>query len=292
MISIAVVSGKGGTGKTMFAGSIAHLLQNEGMYADCDVDAANFGILLGIEIQRTMPFFGSSKATIDPDLCTGCGLCMENCRFGAIIKQDVNTFAVDSLRCEGCNVCVYVCPENAVLFKSYQNGILLLSKTRYGGPLSHAELYPGSGVSGLLVSDVKKQAQNEIGNQRITMADGPPGIGCPVISTLIGVTICIIVTEPTISGLHDLKRILEIINTDICKPIIVINRSDLDPIRTEEIISWCSERNILVAGCIPYDPAVIDAVRKEIPVVSIESSTGDAIRTIWDTIKHEIEYGG
>jgi MinD superfamily P-loop ATPase len=275
MIRLAVISGKGGTGKTMITAALSRLLPGKLVLADCDVDAANLELLLNPQLIRTEPFMGMKTAVIDPALCTQCGECMEHCRFGAI-ECDGDAYRVNPLRCEGCAVCVHVCPI-AITLKPRQTGEIKYSDTERGH-LVHARLVPGSGNSGLLVHAVKKTAMEQDKNIDLFLIDGPPGTGCPLISTISGVDAVLIVTEPSVSGLHDLKRVVAVCRQFRPRILVAINRFDLEQSLTDTIQIWCREENIPVIGMIPFDPAVIETVRRGVPV--IESGASPAAQAI------------
>ena len=258
MIRLAVISGKGGTGKTMITGALAQLLPGKLVLADCDVDAANLELLVNPKLLWTEPFMGMKTAVIDPALCTQCGECMEHCRFGAI-ERDGELFRVNPLRCEGCAVCVHVCPV-ATTMQPRQTGEINYSETDRGH-LVHARLVPGAGNSGLLVHAVKKMAMEQDRDCDLFLLDGPPGTGCPLISTISGVDAVLIVTEPSVSGLHDLKRVVAVCRQFRPHIFVAINRFDLEQSLTDTIQTWCREENIPVIGMIPFDSAVIEAVR-------------------------------
>lgn len=286
MIKVAVVSGKGGTGKTVVAAALADLLGGKLLLADCDVDASNLSLLLDPEVQDTKPFFGMKKAVIDPEQCTSCGLCREACRFGAI-DEDESGFSVESVRCEGCGVCEYVCPVSAITLEAREDGEIYYSKTRLGF-FSHAELFPGSGTSGLLVHQVKQQAIDRAGDQELLLIDGPPGIGCPVISTLSGMDAVLIVTESGLSAFHDLKRLVEVSRGFRARLFLVINRADLDEGIRDELLAYCKEEAITVLGEIPFDMAVIDSVEACRPVTSIPCPASTALRGIATALMREL----
>ncbi len=286
MIRLAVISGKGGTGKTMITAALARLLKGTLVLADCDVDAANLELVLRPTLIRTEPFMGMKTAVIDPALCSRCEECREHCRFDAI-ECLADTCRVDSLRCEGCAVCVHICPI-AITMQPRQTGEINYSETARGH-LVHARLVPGAGNSGLLVHVVKKTAMEQDPNCDLFLIDGPPGTGCPLISTISGTDIVLIVTEPSISGLHDLKRVVA-----VCRPfrpriLVAINRFDLELSFTERIQRWCDEEKIPVIGKIPFDPAVIESVRRGISVTdSGPGPAAQAIQTLAAKLEQEL----
>lgn len=269
MIRVAVISGKGGTGKTMITAALAHLLPKSLILADCDVDAANLGILLAPKRIWMRPFYGMKTAVIDPDLCTGCRECDIHCRFHAV-GGDEKEYRVNPIRCEGCAVCVQVCPVSAIRMEPRICGEICLSSTSVGD-LAHARLRPGSGNSGLLVHEVKKAAFQADKGSDLLLADGPPGTGCPLISTVTGMDIILVITEPSVSGFHDLKRVVSVARQYTRRIVLAINRFDLDESMTEEIERWCQEEGIAVIGKVPFDPAVIDAVRSRRAIMRSDS---------------------
>jgi MinD superfamily P-loop ATPase len=286
MIRIAVISGKGGTGKTMITAALARLLCASLVLADCDVDAANLELLLSPKLIRTEPFIGMKTAVIDPTCCNQCGECMDYCRFNAI-ERNGDTYQVNLLRCEGCAVCVHVCPIG-ITMQPRQTGEIKYSDTERGH-LVHARLVPGAGNSGLLVHAVKKVAMEKDRNCDIFLIDGPPGTGCPLISTISGVDIVLIVTEPSVSGLHDLKRVVAVCRQFRPRVLVAINRFDLEPSLTEAIQTWCSEENIPVIGKIPFDPAVIESVRNGVPVTQAGTSpAAEAIQMLKSNLEQEL----
>ncbi|MCX6700121.1 MAG: ATP-binding protein [Methanomicrobiales archaeon] len=288
MIRIAVISGKGGTGKTMITAALAQLLPGGLVLADCDVDAANLELLLSPKIIRTEPFIGMKTAVIDPAFCNQCGECMDHCRFNAI-ERDGDIYRVNPLRCEGCAVCVHVCPI-AITMQPRQTGEVMYSDTE-PGHLVHARLVPGAGNSGLLVHAVKKTAMEQDRNCDLFLIDGPPGTGCPLISTISGVDIVLVVTEPSVSGLHDLKRVVAVCRQFRPRVLVAINRFDLEQSLTEVIQFWCIEENIPIIGKIPFDPMVIESVRNGVPVTFMPTSpAAQAIQILESNLEQELRY--
>jgi len=228
MKKMTILSGKGGTGKTTVTASFAALSENA-VFADCDVDASNLHLLLRPEVKETIEFRGLNLAVIDPDRCTRCGLCEEKCRFNAI-----HGFEVDPIHCEGCGVCVEVCPVGAIDFVERVCGHAYVSETRYG-PMSHARLKPGMENSGKLVTLVRQNAKRlaEDGGHDMVLVDGPPGIGCPVIASLADTDKGLVVVEPTLSGIHDLKRALGLLDHFKIEPVICVNKHDLNSENTQ-----------------------------------------------------------
>lgn len=291
MIRLAVISGKGGTGKTMITAALAHLFCGSLVLADCDVDAANLELILSPTLIRTEPFMGMKMAVIDPALCIRCGECVEHCRFDAI-EYLADTCQVKPLRCEGCAVCTYVCPASAVTMQPRQTGEIKYSETSRGH-LVHAQLVPGAGNSGLLVHAVKKTALERDGTCDRLIIDGPPGTGCPLISTISGVDAVLVVTEPSVSGLHDLRRVVAVCRQFRPRIFVAINRFDLDAFQSGEIEAWCRGENIPLIGKIPFDPAVIHSVREGIPVTQEGTSpAAQAIQRLAAHIEQELNRVG
>lgn len=285
MKELAIISGKGGTGKTSLAASFAFLAESM-VLADCDVDAADLHILTQPKIIHQEQFWGGRKALIHPEKCTKCGICLENCRYEAIKDY----FEVDPISCEGCALCHYLCPESAISMEESLNGAWYVSETRMG-PMVHANLLPGEENSGKLVALVRNQAKviAEDRNIDIVIVDGAPGVGCPVISSITGVDHVVIVTEPTMSGLHDMKRAAELV-AGFGTPIsLVINKWDIHPGMALEIEEYGKSSNIHLAGRIPYDRAVTDSMVKRQAVVEGEPGPASvAILEVWKAITRRI----
>ena len=253
---LCVLSGKGGTGKTSLVGALAALIPNKIM-VDCDVDAPDLHLLLSPKTKSREVFMGGRKAVIHPELCTECGRCREVCGFEAISED----FHVDPISCEGCGVCVHFCSFGAIDFPLAQCGEWFVSETRFG-PMVHARLEPGQENSGILVALIRGKAQDlaEERGLHLILADGPPGIGCPVISSLTGADGVLIVTEPTLSGLHDLNRVLDLTSHFKIPGMVLINKYDLNREVAGLIEAFCWDKNLELAGRLPYDPAVTEAM--------------------------------
>jgi len=276
---VTIMSGKGGTGKTTITGSFA-ALADEPVLADCDVDASNLHLILNPRVRETIEFKGLNVAEIDLEKCTRCGLCSRLCRFNAI-----HEYTVDPVHCEGCKVCVVNCPAEAISFKERVCGYAYLSETAYG-PMSHARLTPGMENSGKLVTLVRQNAAKlaEETGRELVLVDGPPGIGCPVIASLSNVDAAVAVVEPTLSGIHDLKRALELLEHFGVVPSVLVNKYDLNMENTASIRGFCDEREIPVLGMVPFDENVTKAMVQVQPVTvySPDSPASLAIREVWD----------
>ncbi|MDG6222252.1 MAG: 4Fe-4S binding protein [Candidatus Bathyarchaeota archaeon] len=283
---ITILSGKGGTGKTSVTASLAVLAKNA-VITDCDVDAPDLHMLLNPAVLETQEFKASRVAVIDSDTCVQCRKCEEHCRFGAITQQ-----GIDPILCEGCGVCVYVCPLAAIKLEKRVSGQAFISKTEYG-LMSHALLNPGEENSGKLVSLVRKNAKKvaEKENCDLIINDGPPGIGCPVIASVGGVDLGIIVVEPTLSGIHDMIRALELLNHFKISAQVCINKYDLNEQNTLNIILFCEKNKVDVVGKIPFDSIFTEAMVAGKPVIehAPDSKVSNAIKKIWRNITQSIE---
>ncbi len=283
MKELVIISGKGGTGKTSIAASFA-MLAKDMVMADCDVDAADLHLLLGPVIQEEGEFVGGKVAEIRQDFCMRCGQCVSVCRFDAI--SDGYSFDVNPLLCEGCSVCSYFCPYNAIIMNPKTSGNWFISNTSYG-PMVHAKLGIAAENSGKMVSLVREKAKliAEEKGFDLLIVDGAPGIGCPVIASITGASHVLVVTEPTVSGIHDLKRVIELSEHFRIPLSICINKYDIHEENTEEIISFADTKGIDVAGKISYDT---DFVMSQVEAKSIvEYSDGTAsreIRSLWERI--------
>jgi len=256
---IVVLSGKGGTGKTSLVASLASLLRRK-VLVDCDVDAANLNLLINGRVIEEQPFVAGNKAIIRSDACTACGTCRQVCRFEAISED----FVVDPLACEGCGACYFLCPESAVVFDEMLAGHLYVAETDEREPVIFAELLPGGENSGKLVAQVRTKAR-ELAEQRqekLLLIDGPPGVGCPVISSLTGASLTLLVAEPTLTGIHDLERIVQLAGHFQIPVSVVVNKSDLNRAFTERIRMLCEERKLQLLGTVPYEPRISEAQRQ------------------------------
>lgn len=284
---IVVISGKGGTGKTSLAASLAVLAEGV-VLADCDVDAADLHLVITPQIKRTEDFSGGRGARILPERCNSCGKCFEICRFDAVKKDETGqpAYFIDPVDCEGCGVCSHFCPEKAIEFKPVVNGRWFVSDTRYG-PMVHARLGIAEENSGKLVALVRNQAKIIAGEQNLPyiIVDGPPGIGCPVIASITGADAVLIVTEPTVSGEHDLLRVAELTRFFKIPAYLCINKFDINPDISRSIEKIAGDLGITVVGRICYDSAVTGAQMKGLPVVVFtDSKVAKEIRAVWDTL--------
>lgn len=268
MKKILILSGKGGTGKTTVASSFINLLDSKS-YADCDVDAPNLHITVNAEgSMKKNNILGLPKAFINTSNCINCNMCIEKCRFNAI-SYNSNNIYVDVHSCEGCGLCSLVCPQSAIEMKEYVNGITYVYEGK--STFSTAKLVMGEGSSGKIVSEVKKNMKILEGENDIAIIDGSPGIGCPVIASISGVDMVLIVTEPSISGISDLKRIIKTVKVFRTKYAVCINKYDLNDTYTEKIYDYCKKENIEVVGKIPFDKEVISAVNQGKSIVETNS---------------------
>ena len=279
---IVIVSGKGGTGKTSLAAAFAALAKN-GILCDADVDAADLHLLMQPEVKERTDFMGGSKAVINPDLCTGCGTCRTLCRFDAISDR----YEVDPIRCEGCGVCVDFCPEQAIDFPVQRCGEWYISATRFG-PMVHARLGIAEENSGRLVSLVRKETR-QLAEERgleLILTDGPPGIGCPVIAAIGGATALVIVVEPTVSGIHDMERVVDLAAHFRVPGLVIVNKYDLNVEMTEAIEKLAVQRNLVVLGRVPFDPVFTRSMvqGQTLFEYGAETPTRQVVRDIWAKI--------
>ena len=287
MKEIVVISGKGGTGKTSITASFAVLGGRDVVIADCDVDAADMHILLQPENAQSEDFYSGELAVIDQDICTQCGKCFDVCRFDAIdVTNGIHT--VDELSCEGCGYCARVCPVDAITNIPLNVGKWHIANTRFNQPFVHAKLGIGADNSGKLVAHVKNVAK-EIADEYdrpYVLVDGSPGVGCPVVSSLSGANFVVLVTEPTVSGLHDLKRVYELVKKFHIKAGCIINKSDLNNDKTNEIKAFLKEEDIVHLANLPYDENFTKAMTDCKTVVELEDNKLKNILTqTWDKIK-------
>ncbi|GAB4335540.1 MAG: ATP-binding protein [Candidatus Abyssubacteria bacterium] len=294
MKELVVISGKGGTGKTSIVASFAALAKNK-VLVDCDVDAADLHLVVDAHIRYRESFTGGKKARILADLCEGCGECERLCRFDAVtadgVESDKGEFRIDPLACEGCGVCVRFCPVSAIEFKDAVNGEWFISETRHG-PMVHAKLGMAEGNSGKLVSLVRAQARDIAvrENLDLVLIDGPPGIGCPVIASVTGTDLTLVVTEPTLSGLHDLERVRQLAAHFNIKTAACINKYDLNTEMSARIEEHCYDEGVELVGRIPYDRAVTYAQIGKTSVVEFSNNpVSQEITKMWDRVARLLE---
>lgn len=291
MKQLVILSGKGGTGKTSVTAAFAHLATqgpspSKIVLADADVDAANLELVLAPKILSQEDFWGGQVAVIDPELCEQCGICAQVCRFEAV-WEDAFTYTVDPIACDGCAACVYQCPEHAIEMQDQVVGQWYRSESRFG-PLIHANLYPGQENSGKLVTLVKQHARllalDE--GRDLVLVDGPPGIGCPVISATSGADLALIVAEPTVSGVHDMQRALETTRHFGVLSMVCVNKADIYLEGAAAIETYCRENDIAFTGTIPYDEAVTIAMIQGEPVTRFRPDTvaSVALGKIWQAL--------
>jgi len=317
---LVVLSGKGGTGKTTVAAALAHLASSELsiVLADVDVDAANLELVLDPVRQEEQDFRGGKLAVIDSEACTACGTCAEVCRFEAVLAPATQpgtqaetqsekgavgytrrtdgpilngrSFRIDDLACEGCAACYFQCPEDAIHMEEQRDGQWFRSNTRFG-PLFHAHLFAGQENSGKLVTLVKQQARRwaQEAAAALVLVDGPPGIGCPVISACSGMDLALHVVEPTVSGAHDLERVMGTTDHFDVPSLVLINKADLNLTRSKEIASFCAQRGVELVGHVPYDTVVTEAMVEGHPVTEyVDGPVTEALKGVWKRIKTRI----
>jgi MinD superfamily P-loop ATPase len=280
-MKIVVASGKGGTGKSMLASSMSILFSKIGrvVACDCDVDAPNLGLWLGItEYDSKRKISTSEKAYINPEKCVECGECFEACKFGAIERTGV--FTINPLLCEGCGVCQLVCKANAIELNKVMNGEIRVNETQLGFSLVSGQLYPGETGSGKIVQELRRKAEEF--DHDIMILDSAAGIGCPVIASVTGCDFALLVTEPTPTGFTDLGRILDIVNHFRIPFRIVLNKWDINPTLSEKIESWSGE---LLLGKIPYDRKVVDSIVNLKPVIYSDTAVTSEISKIFEKLK-------
>ena len=288
MKQLVILSGKGGTGKTSISASLIHLAAHNSkqlnpLFLDADVDAANLDLLIKSTPLESHEFYGSKIAHIDQTTCIACGKCQTLCRFDAIDHKD-NKYQIDPFACEGCQVCFDHCPTHAISMENNLAGHWYRSDSKFG-PFYHADLRPGQENSGKLISKIKSQAKQigENNQHQLLIVDGPPGIGCPVISAISGATLALIVVEPSISGIHDMKRILETAHHFKIPTMVCINKADLNLQRTAEIKAYCQTQNLPILAEIPFDPTITSAMKQNQPITQFQpnSKTSQAIQQLW-----------
>ncbi len=281
---IAVVSGKGGAGKTTVTASFA-LLSGRKIVVDADVDAPDLHIILKPEVLQAHAFKGHKIARINKRLCNECGLCRKLCRFNAINDE----FSVDEVMCEGCALCYFACPESAVTMEEKESGFWFVAKSK-AGIMVHAKLYPGEENSGKLVTQIRRKAKEiaQEENVSLILIDGPPGIGCPVISSTTGVTDVVLVTEPTLSGFHDLRRVVELLKAFNSRMWLIINRFDINVEKSQEMENWALSSGIEFLGRLPTDPNIPTLQAQCKAPVEEDTLSGEMLKEMWEKLTEEV----
>jgi MinD superfamily P-loop ATPase len=287
MKEIVIISGKGGTGKTSIIAAFASLAKNK-VLCDADVDAADLHLIMDPEIKESHDFESGHTAVINKDKCIECGLCRDLCRWNAISED----FVVDPIDCEGCGVCWHFCPEEAIDFPLNICGEWYISETRFG-PMAHARLGIAEENSGKLVTLIRQEGKKlaEAKNFDLLLTDGPPGIGCPVIASLGGASAVLIVSEPTVSGRHDMERVAELAAFFNIPALVCVNKFDLNPGEGEAIERFAQGRNVTVIGRVPFDPAFTQAMVQGKTIVEFDgrSEGCKAVKGIWEKLSKDLE---
>jgi len=287
MKELVVISGKGGTGKTSILAAFAALATGK-VLCDADVDAADLHLIMNPQVRERHDFDSGHTAIINQDKCTQCGLCRGLCRWKAIGED----FVVDPVACEGCGVCHYFCPEEAISFPLKTCGEWFISNTRFG-PMAHARLGIAEENSGKLVTLIRQQGRKlaEENNLDLLLTDGPPGIGCPVIASLGGASAALIVTEPTVSGIHDMERVAELAAFFRVPAMVCVNKSDLNEDKTLAIELFCERKGLSFIGRIPFDAVFTRAMVQGKTVLEYDNSSpaGEALVEIWQRVKEKME---
>jgi MinD superfamily P-loop ATPase len=296
MKELIVISGKGGTGKTSIVAAFAALAKNA-VLADCDVDAADLHLVLEPKVKQTHDFSGGKQAFIIAEKCTGCGICQDMCRFDAIDSNGEGnnsvdrTFTVNPVSCEGCKVCVEFCPADAIEFNEHINGLWFVSDTRFG-PMVHAKLGIAEENSGKLVTVIRKEAKKIAQEQKrnLLIVDGSPGIGCPVIASITASDLVLVVTEPTLSGKHDLDRVSELTSSFGIKTLVCVNKADINPRITDQISKEAQTRGLKVVGKIAYDEAFTSAQMIKATVVEYTGGAiTEQIKALWRQVTYAMD---
>jgi len=296
MKELVVISGKGGTGKTSVVVSFA-ALSPRAVLADCDVDAADLHLVTGPEVEHREPFTGGKTASVNPERCAACGRCQVICRFGAVSADGPpnataeRTYRIDPIACEGCGVCAHFCPSEAIAFEPINAGEWYVSRTRFG-PMVHARLGIAQSNSGKLVSLVRAQAREvaQSEGRELILVDGAPGIGCPVIASLAGADLALVVTEPTVSGLHDLHRVADLTKHFGIGTLVCINKYDLNEEIARRIEAQARRRDLRLVGRVRYDPAVTKAqIQKQAVVEYAPDGAAADIRRLWDEVSAALD---
>lgn len=285
MKEVVILSGKGGSGKTSFATSFAALGKEKILLADYDVDAADMHILLDAKHIKEERFYSGFEAVINQEKCVQCGNCKILCQFDAIEEKD-NRFFINPIDCEGCGYCEMVCPEKAISMEEAEVGSFYVSNTRFNNVLFHARLDIGADNSGKLVSYVKEQAKKYAAEQGIDylLSDGPPGVGCPAISSVTGANYVVIITETSLSGFSDMKRLHELVNNFKIPCACIINKADLNLKVKEEMLEYLKKNNISLLGEVPYNKSFPESIRQLKTVNEYDKDMAVLIKNIWEKI--------
>lgn len=295
MKELVVISGKGGTGKTSITAAFSSLEKNS-VLADCDVDAADLHLVLDPKIKHRSDFSGGNRASVIAEKCIGCGKCAKMCRFDAVKlngpSNDVvgKTYAIDPVSCEGCKVCVEFCPVDAIAFKPAINGKWFISNTRFG-PMVYAKLGIAEENSGKLVTLIRREAKRiaEEQNRNLLIVDGSPGIGCPVIASITGADMVLVITEPTLSGKHDLERVAQLTHNFGIKTLVCINKEDINPEMSDQIAKDAQKYGLKIVGKIPYDEAFTKAqIMKATLIEYTGGDTAEQIKAMWREVIYEL----
>jgi MinD superfamily P-loop ATPase len=292
-VELVILSGKGGTGKTSLVGSLAVMAENK-VLVDCDVDAADLHLILDASTTEDNSFVAGRRASIIDEKCNSCGICENMCRFDAVKMTATSgaiKFEIDQYACEGCGVCYHFCPEDAIAFEPVESGRWFVSETRYG-PLVHARLGIAESNSGRLVALLRRKAQEitDKENRELTIIDGPPGIGCPVIASMTGADYILIVSEPSKSAFHDLDRLLQLVVHFDIPAGLCINKSDISPEITAEMEKYALSKGMTLLARIPFDPGITGAQVAGHPFVEDgDSDTVRAFHGLWKKLKEELK---
>ncbi|MFA4964848.1 MAG: ATP-binding protein [Thermoleophilia bacterium] len=285
---LVVISGKGGTGKTSVVAAFA-ALAGGAVLVDCDVDAADLHLVLRPELGDEHEFSGRSQAVIDPGVCTACGRCAEVCRFAAVLGTPADGYSIDPIACEGCELCSRVCPADAIRMQAVVNGTWMVSETRFG-PLVHARLGVAEDNSGKLVTLVRNEA-GRVAEERglpLVIVDGSPGIGCPVIASLTGADLVLAVTEPTVSGRHDLDRVLQVVHQFRLPFAVCVNKADLNPELGRRIAAEATAAGAELVATVDYDPAVTQAQVAGTDIITHGGHAAVEIAALWEAVREAL----
>jgi len=293
MKEIVVISGKGGTGKTSVTASLALLAGRDAVVADCDVDAADLHLLLAPDPDVEHPFAGGTLAVVDTQACSGCGACEQACRFEAIVVEN-GVAVVDDVDCEGCGYCARVCPEDAIVDERQTVGYWQNTSCRTGGAMVHARLGIGADNSGKLVAKVKAVAREEARarNTALVLVDGAPGVGCPVVSSLSGADLVLLVTEPSVAGLHDLQRVYQLVASFKLPAACILNKADLHEGLRDQVLEFLTAEGIPLLAELPYTTAVPAALAAGKTMLEWDISLAARLRAAWQGVAEQLQQSG